>query len=302
MAEPLRVGIVGCAEGTHGKVWAELLAGPGGERFGMRPVRVWDADPRAAADLAGRIGAVAVLEPAAVGKGVDGVLVTELFPDRYLELARPFLVAGQRVFLNRPFAGSMADAREIVRLAGQHGARLYSASALFHTAAGRAAREQLGALGPISLFTVTGPTNHLVFYLPHAIAALVSVLGGGVEMVQAVRLERDRAQPHLAAGPVVIYAEYGPQAAASPARGTIQMVGPGVDWYGFRLQLFGAKAEAEPVRFEVSYDLLLETMAEFFRTGTEPIPPALILEMTGIYYAALASAAQRGKPMRLAQL
>src|SRR6266542_2312805 len=29
----LLIGIVGCAEGTHGKVWAELLASPQGKRF-----------------------------------------------------------------------------------------------------------------------------------------------------------------------------------------------------------------------------------------------------------------------------
>ena len=293
MAE-LRLGIIGCAEGTHGKVWAQLLAAPEGARFGMRPARLWDADAAAAAALAQATGAQAVTEPAQAGEGVDGILITELFPDRYLELARPFLQAGRRIFLNRPFAGSMRQAREIVSLAGGHGARIYSASALFHTTAAKEAQQQLAAIGPVSLFTMTGPTDHLVFYLPHAIAALTSVLGTGIARVQAVSLRRDEKQPHLATAPVVIYAEYGPCAAAAGARGTIQMMGPGASWYGFRLKLFGAKQEGAEIQFEVSYDRLLETMSRFFATGVEPVPHQVILEQAAVFYAAFDSARRGG--------
>jgi hypothetical protein len=294
---PLRLGIVGCAEGTHGKVWAEMLAAPGGERFGMRPARVWDADADTAAALAKATGAQAVSDARQAGEDVDGILITELFPDRYLELSRPFLEAGKRVFYNRPFAGSARDAKHILDTASRHSATVYSASALYHTTAGEQARAKLGALGQVRLFNMTGPTDHLGFYLPHAIAALVSVLGTGIVKVQAVSLQPSSANPHLATRPVVVYVEYGPSAACGPARGVFEMVGPGAKWYAFVLKLFGAETEADEVHFEVSYDMLLHKMAEFFRTGVEPVPHDVLLEKTAVYYAALESARRGGRPV-----
>lgn len=300
-APPLKLSIVGCGEGTHGKVWAEMLTAPDGARFGMRPTRVWDARPEAAEQVARATGAEVVADPRAAGDDVDGVLITDLMPDGYLALARPFLEAGRRVFLNRPFAGSVADARAILDLAARHDARVYSASALYHTAAGDAARAALPGLGPIRLFNVVGPSDHLVFYLPHAIAALVSVLGPGVTTVQALSLETRPEEPRLATGPVVLYLRYGPQAAAG-ARGALEMVGPGARWYGFRLKLFGLENESEEVRFEVSYDALLHRMAAFFRTGEEPVPRAVLLEKTAIHYAALFSAKRGGRPVDVPEL
>jgi predicted dehydrogenase len=296
---PVRVGIVGCGEGTHGKVWAEMLAAPGGERFGIVPARVWDADPAAADAVAGATGAVRVEDPSQAGEGMDGVLITELLPARYLELSRPFLKAGMRVFYNRPFAGSVTDAHEILRLAREYGARVYSASALFHTAAGDAARERLPGLGGARLFHVTGPTDHLGFYLPHCVACLVSVLGIGVSRVQALSLTPRTGEPQCAEAPVVVYVEYGPEAAVGPARGTLSMLGPGAQWYGFVLKVYGATAEGEETHYEVSYDRLLDTMARFFRTGAEPIAHEVLLETTAIYYAALESARDGGRAVLL---
>ncbi len=299
--EGVRVGIVGCGPGTHGEVWARMMAGPDAARFAMTPVWLYDADPESARALAAECGATAVSTPAEAGVGVDGVLITELLPARYLELARPFLEAGQRVFFNRPFAGSVADARQICRLAEAHGAGVYSASALYHTEAGAAARESLAEWGAIRLFNMTGPTDHIAFYLPHAIAGLMSVLGTGISMVRTLSMERHGGARELTGVPVVVYAEYGEDSPVGPARGTLQMVGPGAEWYAFVLKLFGAKADAQEIRFAATYDLLLGEMARFFRTGEEPIPHPVLLEKTAVFYAALESAARGGEAVSIAE-
>jgi predicted dehydrogenase len=273
-----------------------MLAQPENANLGMKPSRVWDQDHAQAEALAQRWGAVAVKDPREIAEETDGILITELFPDGYLELARPFLEAGRRVFLNRPFAGSVADAREIVRLAREHDARIYSASALYHTPAGDAARAKLAEIGEVRLFSVTGPTDHIYFYLPHAIAALISVVGPGIERVQAVRLGAREDDPRLADGPVVVYAEY-----ASGARGVMQMTGPGVKWYAFRLKLIGTEGEMDEVRFEVSYVPLLETMREFFATGVEPIAAEVLVEKTAVFYGALESARRGGEVVELGE-
>jgi predicted dehydrogenase len=302
MSAPIRIGIIGCSEQTHGKAWAELLAKPEGAKFGMIPARVWDADRAVAEALAQTVGAIAVDDSREAGEGVDGVLITEPLPHRYLELGRPFLQAGKRIFFNRPFAGSVADAKEILRLARERGAKIYSASALFHTKAGEEARRRLPEIAPVRLFNVTGCTDHIWFYLPHAIACLVSVLGAGITRVQAVSLQWRAEDPLHAVAPVVIYVEYGAESQAGAACGVIEMLGPESSWYGFRMKLFGAKAEAQEVQFEVSYDLLLETMAEFFRTGVEPVPHDAILAQCAVFHATLDSARQGGRPLIIADL
>jgi len=302
MNEPLRIGIIGCSESTHGKAWAELLVTPEGRRFGLLPARVWDADPAAAEALARTVGAIAVGDSRDAGSDVDGILITEPLPHRYLELGRPFLQAGRRVFFNRPFAGNVAEAKEIIGLARRHGAKIYSASALFHTTAGEAARRRLPEIAPVRLFNVTGASDHIWFYLPHAIACLVSVLGTGIARVQSVSLEWRADAPLHAVAPAVIYVEYGPEAPTGAARGVVEMIGPESPWYGFNLKLFGAGTEADEVRFEVTYDLLLETMAAFFRTGLEPVPHDIILEQTAVFHAALESARQGGCMVNVADL
>ncbi len=302
MADALKIGIVGCADNTHGKVWGELLASEAGAAYGMKPVAVWDRSPQAAEALARATGARAAADPEDAGRDVDGVMITELMPDRYLSLARPFLKRGMRVFFNRPFAGSVADAHATVSLAERHGARIYSASALYHTVAGAKARDALETIGPVRLFNLTGPTDHIGFYLPHAVAAMVSVLGTGVKTVRAISLRTDQDDPQKAAAPVVVYVEYEPTSPIGPARGTLNMIGPGAKWYGFSMNLYGANGELDPVRFEVTYEHLLHEMARFFRTGEEPIPREVIIEKTSIYYAALSSARRSGAPSDVRRL
>ncbi len=292
--DSLKLGIIGCAEGTHGKVWGELLAKPEGAAYGMRPVKVWDAHPEAARALAAVTGAEVVRHPAMTGEGTDGVMVTELMPYRYLELARPLLQKGMRLFLNRPFAGSVEDAHEIVRLADRHGARIYSASALYHTTESARGKEELQRIQPLRLFNVTGPSDHITFYLPHAIAAMVSVLGTGVARLRSLCLRTRPEDPQHATAPVVVYLEYADDSAVGPAVGTIQMIGPGASWYGFSMSMFGAHGEAQEIRFGVTYEHLLHAMARFFRTGEEPVPRDVILEKTCIFYAARTSARKHG--------
>ncbi len=294
MSEAMKAGMVGCDRIGHGWAWADMLRQSEQAFIGMRVAKVWDEDRALAEELAELIGAVAVDDRREVAEGTEGILITELFPDRYLELARPFLEAGRRVFFNRPFAGSAADAREIVRLAREHDARIYSASALYHTPAGEAAKARLGEIAPVKLFNMIGPTDHIQFYLPHAIAAVVSVLGPGIERVQAVKLTPREDDPRLSDGPVIVYVEY-----ASGARGVMEMMGLGVDSYAFLLKMFGAKGEADEVRFEVSYVPMLETMREFFATGVEPVAAETLVEMTAVFYAAIESAKEGGKMVEL---
>jgi hypothetical protein len=68
------------------------------------------------------------------------------------------------------------------------------------------------------------------------------------------------------------------------------------------MHLNGARGEMEPVKFEVTYEHLLDAMARFFRTGEEPIPRSVILEKTCIFHGALASAKRNGATVDVGRL
>ncbi len=301
--QDVKIGLVGCEKQvTHSWDWAELMASAEGAGIGMRVAKVWDAKRDAAQAFAQAFGAQAVSDLRQVGEDVDGVLITEPLPDRFVELGRPFLEAGQRVFFNRPFAASMDDAREIVRLAEAYGARIYSGSALHYTDAGDKAREKLADIGDIRLFNVTGPTGYTLWYLPHVVACLYSVLGPGVSFVRTLSIDPVPGEPNQTSAPVVAYAEYGLDSPIGNARGVLETTGPDTDWYGFRLKVYGIKDELEEVDYDWSYVRLLQTMAEFFRTGVEPFTHAELMEQIAFVYAIMRSAELGGVAVRLADM
>src|SRR5438270_6736312 len=61
---------------------------------------------------------------------IDGVLIEAVDGSVHLERARPFLQAGVPTFVDKPFATSLAAARELAHLAASHGAPLFSSSSL----------------------------------------------------------------------------------------------------------------------------------------------------------------------------
>jgi hypothetical protein len=61
---------------------------------------------------------------------VDAVLLESVDGRPHLDQVRPVLAAGKRVFIDKPFAGSYRDAREIVRLAKESGTPFFSTSSL----------------------------------------------------------------------------------------------------------------------------------------------------------------------------
>src|SRR5215471_19039755 len=59
-------------------------------------------------------------------KKVDAVLLESVDGRPHLNQARPVFAAKKRVFIDKPFAASYADAREIVRLSRESGTRVHS--------------------------------------------------------------------------------------------------------------------------------------------------------------------------------
>jgi predicted dehydrogenase len=120
-------------------------------------------------------------DPAELLGAVDAVLVSTRDGRGHRAEAVPFIEAGLPVFVDKPLAGSAADAAAIVRAAQEHGVPLYSGSALRFVPA----MEELTAPGrPLpQLITVSGPANAggqyggLYFYGIHLVEAARRLAG-----------------------------------------------------------------------------------------------------------------------------
>lgn len=281
-AKPLIIGVVGY-EG-HGSVFADELNAGLGTTIGLKVGYVWHHAPLDSAKVE-RLGFKIVENPEDMIGKVDGVLITEELPHRYRELAEPFIRAGVRTFLNRPLAGSAEDAAALLRIARECNNPIFSASALSVSPVVIGLREERKQFEPLKVVNVTGPSDHFWWYVPHAISALVSALGPGVEEVYAHDFAWDTEGLTLKK-PLVVFFRYGQDSAVGPVRGTIQIV-PATqekDWYGFRMKLYGHNESPEYDLFktpegESAWMPIYQALIAFFRDGTRPLTDAELLEV-----------------------
>ncbi len=108
---PLRVGLVGA--GHMGRIHAQKLAGMKGVHLAC----VVDADLSAAAETARRYGSVeADHYGRALEEGIQAAVVAAPTESHYA-VARPLLERGVHVFIEKPIAASIAEARELIDVA-----------------------------------------------------------------------------------------------------------------------------------------------------------------------------------------
>ena len=108
---------------------------------------------------------------------VDAAFITD--PEDSLNLARPFLEEGKPVFVNRPMAWTMHEAREIIRLAKENKCALVTGSCVpwmneFQVAASRIDPQK------VQQYYVDGSTANFGSYMPHILETAQKLVGGKV--------------------------------------------------------------------------------------------------------------------------
>jgi len=103
----------------------------------------------------------------------------------HLELVRPFLEHGIPSFVDKPFAATFADAREMIDLAIANNTPLMNASLLAHTDTGKAFRRRFAEIGEPGLLVVKG-AGFCNAAVGHGIAAAHGLFGYGVESVECM--------------------------------------------------------------------------------------------------------------------
>ncbi len=126
------------------------------------------------AELMKGIDAAYIADSSSPGDGAD-----------HLELVRPFLEKGIPCFVDKPFASTLADAKEMVRLAKANGTALMTASILAHTDVGNLFHRRFDEIGQVGLIVVKGigSANGAVI---HGLGLAQGLVGYGVEWVECL--------------------------------------------------------------------------------------------------------------------
>ncbi len=201
---PLRIGLIGL-DTSHVVSLARILNSPAVSPFpGVRITVGWpggsdDFPPSRervegfTSELRERHGVSIVDSPEAVADGCDLVFITSVDGRVHLEQYRRIASCGRPVFIDKPFTTSLADAREIVRLADSVGAVVASCSLLRFAgelpaalASGRDDIAGCDARGPMG----EQPTQPgLFWYGCHGVELLVAAMGPGCREVRCVRTD-----------------------------------------------------------------------------------------------------------------
>ncbi len=220
---------------------------------------------------------------------VDVVLLESVDGRPHLAQVTPVLKAGKRVFIDKPLAASLDDARKIVQLSKETGAPFFSCSSYrFHPDIPRL-RDNPG-VGKVTKVQASSPFSKLefhpdlYFYGIHGVEALYAVMGRGcLSVSRKTENGADITTGQWKDGRIGVY--YG------PAKGEKVPV----------LRVWGADGSIE-ARGDGGYDRLVRAIAEFFQTGRPPVDPAETLEIFEFMTAAQLSKDRAGALVPLAEL
>ena len=218
-------------------------------------------------------------------KNVDAVMIESVDGRPHLRQVIPVIDAGLPVFIDKPMAGTLADAIFIFQYANKKGVPLFSSSSLRYGKATQAARH--GALGKITHAETFSPASleshhpDLFWYGVHGCESLFTVMGRGCETVER----------------------------RTTAEGKIEVIGK---WKGGRVGIFregkgyggqakGTKGEGEVGKYDGYAPLVVEAV-EMFQTGKVPVDPQETIELFAFMAAADESKRQDGKPVKISDI
>ena len=220
---------------------------------------------------------------------IDGVLILSLCGDCHLERARLFLEARIPTFVDKPFACSVSDAREIVELAHQHQTTLLNSSALRFSREVKDSVLQNQQLGPINGAITYGPAKRatgnpgLFHYGIHSVELLFELLGPGCEKVSTV----------WSADAEVVTGVW-----ADGRIGTIRGNRTGVTSYGFVAYCEGGVVP-EIVSTRFAYRNLCREIVRSFESGQPSVMHKSNLDVVRFVQASLQSEQSGGQPVLL---
>src|SRR5258706_2411018 len=227
-------------------------------------------------------------------KKCDVVLLESVDGRPHLEQARPVIEAKKLLFIDKPLAGSLADAIAIAELARKNDVPWFSSSSL-RFGPGVIALKDNPKVGEIIGCDDWSPSpldaHHpdLFWYGIHGVEMLYTLMGPGCESVTRVQTGGGETE----GGELVTGVWSGGRI------GTFRGLRDGKHDYG--AVVFGKKGIATQLGFE-GYKALDEAVARFFKTGKPPVSAEETIELMAFMEAADESKRQGGRPVKIAEV
>ncbi|HEX4945735.1 MAG TPA: Gfo/Idh/MocA family oxidoreductase [Blastocatellia bacterium] len=299
--KPLRLGIIG-TDTSHVPAFTQMLNDPSRPDHvpGARVVAAFKGGSpdvessrtrvdRFAAEIKDKWNVELVNSIEELCQKVDAVLIESVDGRPHLEQIKPVLKAKKPVFIDKPFAGSLRDAKEIVRLAKAAGVPFFSSSSLRFVPDIQELKKNpaLGDLiGAIAFSPSPTEPHHpdLFWYGIHGVETLYTLMGPGCESITRTYTN----------GADVVTGRW-----KDGRIGTFRGIRDGKQSYG--AIAFGSKTVLmkEP---KTGYRELVVEIVKFFQTGVPPITPEETLEIMAFMEAADVSKKRNGAPVPLSEV
>jgi hypothetical protein len=297
VAADLRVGMIGL-DTSHATAFTEILNNPAAKDHvaGARVVAAfkggspdidssWSRVEEYTRVLRDKHGVVIVDSIEELCRQVDVVFLESVDGRPHLAQARPVIAARKPLFIDKPVAGSLADAIEIFHLARVARVPIFTASSLRFATNTLAVRS--GAIGQVTNAWCSSPAHlephhpDLFWYGVHGCEALFTVMGTGCESVRR----------------------------GKTATGGIEITGR---WPGGRIGIFresegysghawGTTGERAVGSYD-GYAPLVAVAIQFFQTGVPPVTPGETIELFAFMQAADESRNRNGSEVRISDV
>jgi predicted dehydrogenase len=295
--EDLRIGIIGC-DTSHAHAFTEVFNRPdaGGDFAHMRVVAAFPSGSDDIPESKNRLPQfveklkaqhVKIVDSIdALLAEVDVVLLESVDGRKHLELAKPVIAAGKPLFVDKPMAGSLADAMEIFRLAKEKQVPCFSSSALRFTPAIADLRSdpKVGNVLGCDAYSPCSLESHhpdLFWYGVHGVETLFTLMGPGCKSVTRTHTD----------GTDVVVGVW-----KDGRVGTFRGIRAGA--HDFGAVVFGSKGVVLSGKFG-GYGPLVEQIARFFRTHQAPVSSDETLEILAFMEAADESNKRNGQPVSI---
>jgi len=213
----------------------------------------------------------------------DVIMIESVDGRRHLKELKAVATAGKPTFVDKPFAASLADAKEMVRIIKEHKLPCFSSSSLrFDSAFQGVLADRANKFGKILGVDVYSPAHlektnpGLFWYGIHGVEILYTLMGRGCKSVSST-VTRD-AEVNIGIWP-------------EGRLGTIRGIRTGKQGYGATILSEKAPPISLPMKGDY-YARLVDVMVNFFKTKEPPVDIDETLEICAFINAAMKSSEQ----------
>jgi hypothetical protein len=290
----LRLGIIG-TDTSHVSVFTQALNDPAapGHVAGARVVAAYKGGTdfplsssrvdKIGEEIRSKWGVELVPDIPTLCQKVDGILLESVDGRIHLEQAKQVIAARKPMFIDKPLAATLEDAREIARLAAEAGVPWFSSSSTRFSGLGIAMKYADTTGAETWAQTTLEPLFPLdmAWYVIHPLEALYTLMGPGCEEVTRVSGRTGE----------VFVGRW-----KDGRIGTVRSLRAGSDG----AVVFRPKTivQSDP-KMKDEYTGLLQEVVKFFGTRVPPVSNQETIEIFSFMDAAQRSKAAGGQPMRL---